>query len=237
MTELETLQRAKMYMEKLANGINPLDDTMIPDGEVVNQVRLSRCFFYVADVLRQVIDNGGVTAQKKVKKDPFNLPIERRAMFDFSNIPIPISEVSKRINMLIENDSMANLPYTAIRNWLLSLGMLENALDSDGKPTKRPTPQGESMGIILEGRTGLNGPYFVTVYNLAAQHFIIDNLDAIVEFAKAQKENQGQPWSEEHERCLIDLFQKGVPISEIAVTLKRNEGAVRKRLRKLNLIQ
>lgn len=70
MTELETLQRAKMYMEKLANGINPLDDTMIPDGEVVNQVRLSRCFFYVADVLRQVIDNGGVTAQKKSRKPP-----------------------------------------------------------------------------------------------------------------------------------------------------------------------
>lgn len=237
MTELETLQRAKMYMEKLANGINPLDDTMIPDGEVVNQVRLSRCFFYVADVLRQVIDNEGVPAQKKAKKAPFYLSVEQRSQFAFSDTPIPISEVSKRINMLIENDSMANLPYTAIRNWLLSLGMLENALDSDGKPTKRPTPQGESMGIILEGRTGLNGPYFVTVYNLAAQHFIIDNLDAIVEFAKAQKENQGQPWTEEHERCLVDLFQKGVPISEIAVTLKRNEGAVRKRLRKLNLIQ
>ena len=158
-------------------------------------------------------------------------------MFEFSNTPIPISEVSKRINMLLENDSMANLPYTAIRDWLLSLGMLENALDSNGKPTKRPTQQGESLGIILDGRTGLNGPYFVTVYNLAAQHFIIDNLDAIVEFARSQKENQGQPWTEEHDRCLIDLFQKGVPIGEIAVTLKRNEGAVRKRLRKLNLIQ
>ena len=31
MTELETLERAKMYMEKLANGINPIDDTVIPD--------------------------------------------------------------------------------------------------------------------------------------------------------------------------------------------------------------
>lgn len=139
--------------------------------------------------------------------------------------------------MLIENDNMASLSYTAIRNWLLSLGMLENALDSNGKPTKRPTQQGESMGITLESRIGVNGPYFVTVYNLAAQHFIIDNLDAIVEFARSQKENQGQPWTEEHDRCLIDLFQKGVPISEIAVTLKRNEGAVRKRLRNLNLIQ
>ena len=31
MTELETLERAKMYMEKLANGINPIDGSVIPD--------------------------------------------------------------------------------------------------------------------------------------------------------------------------------------------------------------
>ena len=68
MTELETLERAKIYMEKLANGINPIDGSVIPDEDVVNNVRLSRCFFYVSDVLRQVIENGGVTPQKKSKK-------------------------------------------------------------------------------------------------------------------------------------------------------------------------
>ena len=49
MDDLQTMERAKIYMEKLANGINPIDDSQIPDGEVVNHVRLSRCFFYVAD--------------------------------------------------------------------------------------------------------------------------------------------------------------------------------------------
>lgn len=52
MTEIETLERAKMYMEKLANGINPIDDAVIPDEDIVNNVRLSRCFFFVANVLR-----------------------------------------------------------------------------------------------------------------------------------------------------------------------------------------
>ena len=46
MTELEKLERAKTYLEKLANGINPLDDTVVPDGDMINQVRLSRCFFF-----------------------------------------------------------------------------------------------------------------------------------------------------------------------------------------------
>ena len=72
MTELETLERAKMYLEKLANGINPIDGSVIPDGDIVNHVRISRCFFYVSDVLRQVIENGGVTAQKRDKKETFS---------------------------------------------------------------------------------------------------------------------------------------------------------------------
>lgn len=54
MTELETLQRAQMYMEKLANGINPIDGSIVPEGDVVNNVRLSRCFFYVADPISLV---------------------------------------------------------------------------------------------------------------------------------------------------------------------------------------
>ena len=42
MTELEKIERAKMYMDKLANGINPIDDTMAPDDDLINNVRLSR---------------------------------------------------------------------------------------------------------------------------------------------------------------------------------------------------
>ena len=233
MTELETLERAKMYMEKLANGINPIDGSMIPDEEVVNNVRLSRCFFYVADVLRQVIDNGGVAPQKKPKKEAFALTADQRNAFDFSTTPIPISELSKRINSLSENENMATLGYAVIRDWLMSIGMLEDTLDGDGKYVKRPTAQGESVGIALDARTGNNGTYFVVVYNLTAQHFIMDNLDSVIEFDHALKENQGQPWSPEHDRCLLDLHHKGVSISEIAITLKRNSSSVRARLKKL----
>lgn len=237
MTELETLERAKMYMEKLANGINPIDGTAVPDEDIINNVRLSRCFFYVADVLRQVIENGGVSPQKKLKKAPFSLSVEKRNAFEFSEAPIPVSEVAKRINALLDDENMATMSYSAIRDWLMSLGMLEDVLNGDGKLTKRPTTRGESIGIILESRTGLNGTYFVVVYNLAAQHFIIDNLDAIVEFESSKKENQGQPWTLDHDSLLKDLYEKGVPISEIAVTLKRNSGSVRARLKKLNMVK
>lgn len=237
MTELETLERAKMYMEKLANGINPIDGSVIPDEDIVNNVRLSRCFFYVSDVLRQVIENGGVTPQKKIKKEPFSLTIEQRETFECSTVPIPISEISKRINTLSTNENMSTLSYAVIRDWLTLLGMLEYALDGNGKNVVRPTPQGENIGIALEARNGANGPYFVVVYNLVAQHFILDNLDAIIDYNSVKAENQGQPWSPEHDSCLLDLYQKGVPVKEIAVTLKRGSGAVRSRLKKLGITE
>ena len=128
MTELETLERAKMYMEKLANGINPIDGSVIPDEDIVNNVRLSRCFFYVSDVLRQVIENGGVTPQKKTKKEPFSLTVEQRETFEFSAVPIPISEISKRINTLSTNEDMSTLSYAVIRDWLTIMVPLSRPL-------------------------------------------------------------------------------------------------------------
>lgn len=237
MTELETLERAKMYIEKLANGINPIDGLPVPDDDVVNHVKLSRCLFYVADVLRQVIDNGGAAPKKKPKKAPFFLSVEKRNAFEYSAMPMPISEVSRRINALIDDQNMSTMSYRGIRDWLMSVGMLEEVLDGDGKSTKRPTPQGENVGIGLENRTGLNGTHVVVVYNLAAQHFILDNLDAIVDFERTKKENMGKPWTPEHDSSLRDLYDKGVPIDAIAITLKRNGGAVRARLKKIGFNQ
>lgn len=187
----------------------------------------------MSDVLRQVIENGGVTAQKWDKKAPFSLTPGQREAFEFSAIPIPISEIAKRINALSPNENMATLPYSAIRDWLVSLSMLDYALDGNGKKAVRPTPQGESIGIGLEARNGPNGPYFVVVYNLAAQHFILDNVDAIADYQSRRLENEGQLWSPEHDSILLDLHQKGMPAKEIAVTLKRRTGAVRARLKKL----
>lgn len=68
MTELEIMQRAKMYLDKLAQGINPITDEEVPEDSVLNNVRLARCFFYVSGVLDQLIANGG-KVNKSAKGD------------------------------------------------------------------------------------------------------------------------------------------------------------------------
>lgn len=87
MTEIETMQRAKMYVDKLANGINPLTDQPVCATDCINQVRISRCLFYVSDILRRVIENGGsIGKAEKSKKQPFAISHdvlkERRPLLD-----------------------------------------------------------------------------------------------------------------------------------------------------------
>lgn len=235
MTELETLERAKMYMEKLANGINPIDDSVIPDEDIINNVRLSRCFFYVIDVLQQVIDNGGVVPKLKIKKRMFQLDVEKRNDFAFSDVPITITELVKRINDLNEDENISKLTVAMVADWLVSIGLLQIELNAEGKRVKRPTLQGESVGITLENRTSMYGSYFTVVYNLDAQHFLLDNFEGVIELERAKKENQGRPWSQEHDKCLQELYQKDVPIKGIAVALKRSSSAIRARLKNLGI--
>ncbi len=182
MTELETLQRAKMYVDKLANGINPLTDQPVDEGDVINHVRISRCLFYISSVLQCVIQNDGkIGSPAKIKKAPFFLDMASRARYECSVSPIPVSEITRRINQLIDTDTMMLLKYRSITGWLADAGFLKVERGFDGKDRKLPTPAGNEIGIETEHRAVQGREYDVIVYSEAAQQFLLDNLDAIIE--------------------------------------------------------
>ena len=115
MTELEKIAYAKSFIDKLANGVNPIDDSTIPDCDVVNNVRLSRCFFYVSDILRQVIENGGITPapivkEKKPRKQPYALSPEQAERFEYSDTPITATEIINRIIAVGPQEGVKKFP-------------------------------------------------------------------------------------------------------------------------------
>lgn len=243
MTELEKIEYAKSFIDKLANGINPLDDSPIPDNDIANNVRLSRCFFYVSDILRQVVENGGVHPVKTAKqhKKEFALTDEERGKIQISEIPVAVSEISNHLNALIDLETTKKISATTINNWLLNLQLLEVVAQPNGKTRKLPTEHGKELGIFAEERTGQYGTYITVLFSSAAQQFIYDNIEAIID-SKNEKDDpisefHGRPWTESHDECLIDLFKKNVPVSEIASTLKRTDGGIRARLKRLGLIE
>ena len=243
MTELEKIEYAKSFIDKLANGVNPLDDSPLSENDIANHVRLSRCFFYISDILRQVIENGGVQAAKpaKQRKQEFCLSEDLRGSIQISEKPLSVSEISKHLNELIDLETTKKISAVMINQWLLEAQLLEVVDLPNGKSRKMPTASGKELGIFTEERTGQYGTYITVLFSSAAQQFIYDNLDAIIGF-KHEKEDplseyHGRAWTEAQDACLTDLFGKNVPVSEIAFALKRTDSGIRARLKRLGLIE
>ena len=235
MTELETIARAKMYIDKLANGINPLDDTAVAENDIVNNVRISRCLFFVSDTLRRVLENGGVGVASRVKKNKFKITAEELEKFAFSDRPITISEITKRINDIADTENSTKLSHKTITSWLSEIGMLKEMINTAGKKSKRPTAEGAELGIFVKEVTSQNGIYHVVVYNKSAQKFIVDNIPSVIEnhSDKTIEENQGLPWTDEQQQQLVEMFRQNASINEIASALNRSCGSIRARLKKL----
>ena len=180
MNEMDTMARAKMYIEKLANGINPLTDTELPSEDVVNNVHISRCFFYVADVLGRVIDNGGIKKKSSGRKASFSLTQEQITKFELSEKPVSVSDFVEKLNRFIDENSMKKLKTTSITNWLVDIEMLEIVKLPNNKTKKMTTAKGNAIGIDTETRTSLYGEYTIVLYDKNAQQFILDNIDSVI---------------------------------------------------------
>lgn len=181
MNEYETVARAQMYIEKLANGINPLTNEEVADDDIVNNVRISRCLSYTSGILKQIIDSKGKFKLEMPKKTDFELTPEQLLRFEYSKSPISATEITKRLNALINPVYVANLKVSSITEWLVQINMLSEITVNDRK-RKRPTDNGEKIGItVMEGVNKNGFTYEGVFYNLDAQHFIIDNIDAIID--------------------------------------------------------
>jgi hypothetical protein len=236
MTELEKIEYAKSFIDKLANGVNPIDDSAIPDSEVVNNVRISRCFFYVSDILRHVIENGGIScvtyakvSEKKSQKHHYYFMPEHAEHFEYSNTPITATEIINRIVSVGPQEGVKQFPKKNFTKWLVSLGLLED-VSINGKRFKRPTESGEEIGILLEERWGQHGRYCVVLYNREAQQFIIDNIEAMLAFDGKVSNSESNSYNQSGIKIdsrddTVSLSQKSDNKEENTSMLKRAETA------------
>lgn len=112
-------------------------------------------------------------------KNPFEISQARLSEFEFSETPLSISEITERINALVTDEHIERLKVRALTEWLLYIGVLQ-VISIDGHSLKLPSKIGPELGILIEDRQSDHGAYSITLYNIEAQRFIIDNLHAIV---------------------------------------------------------
>jgi len=181
MTELETVQRAKMYMDKLAQGIDPISDQELPEDSALNNVRLARCFFYVSSILDQVIRNGGQVGA--VEKAEFSITPEQLAQVPISPYPIRITEFTDALLQVVGTNTMKKPSAVKINNWLEQQGLLVKELTPDGKNRRIPTAAGRSLGMTTQLRQSRDGEYMAIYYDSNAQRYLLDNLFTILQYS------------------------------------------------------
>ncbi len=195
-TELEIMAHAKTYLDKLAGGINPLSDEPLPETDVVRQERISRCLSYVSDILRQVIEKGGLKKPSSRGTVPFHLTPQQTAHYIFPEMPVSLSVITTQLNALVENPNMKKLTYRSIASLLEQEGYIIQVTDPNGKSRRMPTEKGKALGISTADRLGSRGYYTVVLYNSNAQQYILDHMEAIAQIARDQQTETASPASD-----------------------------------------
>lgn len=178
MTELEKLRQTMLLMETLARGVGPLTDGQA--GEALNALATKDCFFYMADLLRQLIENDGVVqCAGQAEKADFFLAQQTLAGLPVSQNHVTAGKITALVNAQIDPMAMRKLPAAAIPSWLNYNGFLAETTDVDGVRRKTPAVRGNRIGIASELREGARGPYTAVLYDERAQRFVLDRINEI----------------------------------------------------------
>ncbi len=175
MIDMEKLNTAKVWIEKLANGINPLNDELVKDEDLINNVHISRCLFYVADLLGEI--KVGAADERRYRRT-FFLSSKDAANIHIST-PDGIANFVKLVNGYIPAD-MKPLSASLVIKWLRNEGLLQEVSKEDGHKTNLPTEKGNRMGISTDVRRNSEGiEYQRVVYSVDAQRFILNNIESL----------------------------------------------------------
>lgn len=178
--DITKLDTAILYVERIAEGYNPVTNEEADEDTVLNHPHLIRCMYFVKNVLEEVRRNDGkmVTTKQRTKKAAF--PFEVLKEFAYQE-DTSISYLLQQIHKPLEGMNVKKISPQVVTNWLKKAGYLTEAYYAEVKKVSTmPTEKGKELGIYTEVRMFSTHAYLSVIYNQNAQEFIVKNLEAIV---------------------------------------------------------
>lgn len=185
--EIEMYQRAKAILEKLAFGVNPYTGEVLDEESVFQYPETIRSLFTAIRLLDERTNMKDSSKKTRGRKRQFSITQEEIQYVRYSEDPLPITRIVERINEATDTTGKKKLNYKLPVNWLHSHGLIEEKV-VEGKTVKYPTDEGRKMGISIEKRVSTTtGEYYVTLYDINAQQFIVENINLMVDEEESKK--------------------------------------------------
>ncbi len=128
--EENALKQASLCFEKLSRGENPFDKSIATPNDLLNSDKMKRFMVYMSKMLSNV----------HLEKGDFFIDDDSLVNFEYSDTPITISDIKKRVDSLLDLKIYNEMPENIVYDFLKKLMFLKN----DGTPT----PFGEKSGIL-----------------------------------------------------------------------------------------
>ncbi|MCD8149956.1 MAG: hypothetical protein LUE92_10430 [Clostridiales bacterium] len=175
------LDMAIVYLQRIADGNNPVNNVPAEEDSVLNNPNVIRCMYFVKEVLEEVRRNGGFIGSKSRKNQKAAFPPEALSAFIYQEDK-SISKIVAQINEAVDDTVYQKLSYKPIVQWLKKNEFLTEKVNREsGKTQTLPAEKGTQIGIRAERRVSFNGAeYFLVLYDRQAQEFIVDNMETIL---------------------------------------------------------
>ncbi len=208
-----------------------------------------------ADINESAESKSDIISNKKMKKagkQEFYLLHKEADEFKYMNLYY-ISDILDEMNRICTRDDIKKIPATRLTEYLVETGLIIEQ-EQDGRFGKIPTERGSNLGIKTVEKVSEKGnTYTLLMYPPQVQRMIVEHYigEIIIEEAsepklesewigKKREKHAGaySPWIEEEDKKLTNEFQSGqFSINDLSQIHGRTTGAIRARLKKLNLIK
>ena len=194
MEKIELVERAKMYLKLLSDGVHPVTGDIIPGDSAFVDEKVKRCFSFISQILDEYIELSEkvekLESEKEktsvviLKKQDFAITQEQCDNIRLSKEPITVLSFMKNINSVIDSDSMEKLTSTRINKWLSKRGLVttEKVQTMVSKTVYKPSDFAMKIGIVEQKVVDKKSGEVKAQIKLgeSAQLFIIENLEEII---------------------------------------------------------
>lgn len=194
MEKIELIERAKMYLKLLSDGVHPVSGELIPDDSAFMDEKVKRCFLFISQILDEYVELSEkverLEADKEkatvviAKKQEFSITQEQCDSIKLSKEPLTVLAFMKNVNSVIDSDNMEKLSSTRINKWLSEKGLVttEKVQTVVNKTVYKPSDFATRIGIVEEEFVDKKSGEVKAQIKLSesAQLFIIENLEEII---------------------------------------------------------